>query len=96
MRDNGPGIPQDQLDHIFESFHQVSDEHRGKPEGSGLGLTISQRIVEHHGGRIRATSTLGESTSFYFIIPRQQQAAGKKRPESSATSCPPGGAFRLS
>ena len=80
VRDNGPGIPPDQLEHIFEKFHQVSDEQSGKPKGTGLGLAISERIVEYHRGRIRVQSKKGEGTTFTFSIPEaegeQESAAG--------------------
>ena len=69
VRDNGPGIPQDQVDHIFEKFHQVSDGRKGKPKGTGLGLSISQKIIEHHGGEIWVESEMGKGTTFAFLIP---------------------------
>ncbi|MDX1605620.1 MAG: ATP-binding protein, partial [Candidatus Competibacterales bacterium] len=65
VRDNGPGIPPEQLERVFDRFHQVSDQQAGKPQGTGLGLTISQRIVEHHGGRIWAES---ESRGATFVV----------------------------
>ncbi len=68
VADNGPGIPAGELERVFEKFHQVSDQQRGKPEGSGLGLTISQRIVAHHGGRIEVRSTPGQGTTFSFDL----------------------------
>jgi signal transduction histidine kinase len=69
--DNGPGIPSDQVAHIFDKFHQVSDEQKGKPKGTGLGLTISQHIVHHHGGRIWVNSTVGKGTTFTFVVPEK-------------------------
>ncbi|MEN8131004.1 MAG: sensor histidine kinase [Pseudomonadota bacterium] len=69
VRDNGPGIPPDQLDHIFEKFHQVGDQQKGKPKGTGLGLPISQKIVEYHEGKIWVESTVGKGTTFAFLIP---------------------------
>ncbi len=68
--DNGPGIPSEQLERVFERFHQVSDPDKGRPKGSGLGLTICQRIIEHHGGRIWASSVIGEGTTMAFELPR--------------------------
>lgn len=80
VRDNGPGIPPDQLEHIFEKFHQASDEQTGKPKGTGLGLAISRRIIDYHRGRIWAASKEGEGTTFTFSIPEtggmQDSAAG--------------------
>lgn len=67
--DNGPGIASDQHKLIFEKFHQVSDSHAGKPKGTGLGLPISQKIVEHHGGRIWVESELGQGATFIVELP---------------------------
>ncbi|CDI01478.1 Periplasmic sensor signal transduction histidine kinase [Candidatus Competibacter denitrificans Run_A_D11] len=69
VTDNGPGIAADQHQLIFEKFHQVTDVHGGKPKGTGLGLPISQKIVEHHGGSIWVESILGEGASFIVDLP---------------------------
>jgi signal transduction histidine kinase len=74
IQDNGPGISRDHVEHIFEKFHQVSDEQAGKPKGTGLGLAISQRIVEHHGGRIWVESTGPDGTTFAFVLPETTSA----------------------
>ena len=52
VRDNGIGIPPNDLEVIFEEFRQVRHAGRGRPSGSGLGLSIARRIVQHHGGLI--------------------------------------------
>ncbi|MDH3637521.1 MAG: ATP-binding protein, partial [Gammaproteobacteria bacterium] len=70
VTDNGSGIPTHELPHIFEKFHQVHDPEQGRPKGSGLGLAISQRIVEHHGGKIEAHSAVGRGTTVTFDIPK--------------------------
>jgi len=69
VADNGPGIPDDQIEHVFERFHQVPglDAERGK--GTGLGLAISHRIVTHLGGRIRAESQHGQGTTITIGLP---------------------------
>ena len=67
--DNGPGIAPDQHKLIFEKFHQVNDSHAGKPKGTGLGLPISQKIVEHHGGRIWVESAVGQGSTFIVELP---------------------------
>ena len=61
VRDTGPGIPQHDLDKVFNKFHQVewTDRDHPKPPGTGLGLTICKQIVEHYGGRIWVESTPG-------------------------------------
>jgi Na+/proline symporter/nitrogen-specific signal transduction histidine kinase len=70
--DNGPGIPADQLDRIFEKFHQVRAGMTGNPMGSGLGLAICRGIVEHLGGRIWVRSRLGQGSTFVFTVPCAQ------------------------
>jgi signal transduction histidine kinase len=72
VTDNGPGIPSEHLDRVFERFHQVTDAEQGKPQGSGLGLAISERIVSHHGGKIWAESVPGEGTTIRFTLPAAQ------------------------
>jgi signal transduction histidine kinase len=65
--DSGIGIPPDVLPHIFERFHQATTNDR---RGLGLGLYIARCIVEAHGGRISASSTVGEGSVFTFTLPR--------------------------
>ena len=69
VRDNGPGIPADQIDRIFEKFRQVDDEHQIKAVGTGLGLAIAERIIRYHGGRIWVSSRVSEGTTFSFSLP---------------------------
>jgi two-component system phosphate regulon sensor histidine kinase PhoR len=69
VRDTGVGIPREELPRIFERFYKV-DRARGQG-GSGLGLAIAKHIVEAHGGRIWAESTVGKGTTFYFTVPRE-------------------------
>jgi signal transduction histidine kinase len=66
IRDTGIGIPEDKVERIFEEFYQVEG---GKHGGTGLGLAITKRLVEEHGGKIWATSRLGEGSTFYFTLP---------------------------
>ena len=69
VADTGAGIPQDELPRIFDEFHQVDMSLRRNREGAGLGLAISRRFVQLHGGRIWAESVLGEGSQFYFTLP---------------------------
>jgi len=68
VTDDGPGVPEDDRERIFESFQQGG---RGAPneEGTGLGLTLSRRIVELFGGTMWLTSTVGSGSTFAFTIP---------------------------
>ncbi len=69
VRDEGVGIPEDKLDKIFDSYEQVNPEMDRDYIGTGLGLTISKKLVELHGGTIRVESKLKEGSSFKFTIP---------------------------
>jgi PAS domain S-box-containing protein len=69
VADTGSGIPRDYLPRIFEPFIQVPNAPAG---GSGLGLTISRRIVEGHGGRLSVQSEPGRGSRFSFTIPVQE------------------------
>ncbi len=67
VADTGIGIPQDKLDIIFEPYIQV-DTLRSKA-GTGLGLAISKQLVELHGGKLWATSKIGNGSTFSFTLP---------------------------
>mgnify|MGYP002620809339 CR=1 FL=1 len=70
IRDSGPGIPAAELSRIFDRLYQGSDSHnRGQP--GGLGLAIAKRIIDLHGGDIRAESELGRGTLFIFSLPQK-------------------------
>jgi len=80
VQDNGPGISPADHETVFEKFRQVGDTLTGKPKGTGLGLPISRRIVEHFGGRLWVESELGKGATFSFILPLEVPAA-KAGPE---------------
>lgn len=69
VSDTGEGIPADDLSHIFERFYRVDKSRARATGGSGLGLTITKRLVESHGGTITVQSTLGEGSRFSFTLP---------------------------
>lgn len=69
VADDGPGIPADKLPHIFERFYQADPSHRG--EGSGLGLSLVERIMSLHGGRVEVQSRPGEGSRFTLIFPKE-------------------------
>ena len=67
--DRGRGIPEAQLDHIFERFRQVDSSDAREKGGTGLGLAICRSIVQQHGGRIWAASEVGAGSTFFFTLP---------------------------
>jgi signal transduction histidine kinase/CheY-like chemotaxis protein len=69
ITDTGTGIPPKKLTQIFEPFRQAGRSEARRGAGTGLGLTISQRFVEMHGGRIWAESELGHGSTFSFTLP---------------------------
>ena len=68
VADTGPGIAAQDLERIFEQFQQT-EVGASQPEGTGLGLALSKRFVEMHGGRIWCESVLGKGSTFVFTLP---------------------------
>jgi signal transduction histidine kinase len=68
-RDDGIGIPQDDLPYIFDKFYRVETPETEGIVGSGLGLSMVKTIVEKHQGRIWAESEEGIGTSFTLVLP---------------------------
>ncbi len=73
IQDNGPGIPGEEFDKIFQRFYQVEEGFSGQIEGAGLGLALVKRVVELHGGSVWVESKLGEGSTFYFTLPVYQE-----------------------
>jgi signal transduction histidine kinase len=84
VQDSGPGISPADQEIIFEKFRQVSDTLTGKPRGTGLGLPISRRIVEHFGGRLWVESELGRGATFSFVLPLDAAARAAEEPPRRA------------
>jgi signal transduction histidine kinase/uncharacterized protein YdeI (YjbR/CyaY-like superfamily) len=76
VRDTGIGIAPGDQEAVFEEFRQVGADYMSKQEGTGLGLALTRRFVELHGGRIWLTSEVGKGSTFYFTIP-DESAGGK-------------------
>jgi signal transduction histidine kinase len=69
VQDNGIGIKAEYQSKIFDKFQQVNDPTRGRPYGTGIGLTISKRIIDFHHGRIWVESKPGHGSTFSFSLP---------------------------
>jgi len=81
VSDTGTGIPPDEQRLIFEEFHQAGGTVKNPNQGTGLGLTITKKLVELHGGEIRVESNPGQGSSFSFTIPSETASL----PEESGT-----------
>ena len=75
VRDDGPGIPAESLDRVFERFYRVDKARSREQGGTGLGLSIVKHIVQNHGGEVWARSEPGKGTTFFFTLPAQQAKA---------------------
>jgi signal transduction histidine kinase len=69
VRDSGIGIKQDDMPKLFHEFSQVDSSAGRQQQGTGLGLALSRRFVEMHGGTIGAESVYGDGATFWFILP---------------------------
>ena len=86
MTDDGPGIPENQLEHIFERFTRGDAGLTQRVGGTGLGLAISKSLVELHGGTIEVDSTVGAGSSFRVRLPAGAATATGPSPASAETS----------
>jgi len=70
VADDGPGIPPDSLERVFERFYRIDKARSREQGGTGLGLSIVKHIVQSHGGKVWARSEMGKGAAFYFTVPR--------------------------
>ena len=75
VQDDGPGIPAEALERVFERFYRVDKARSREQGGTGLGLSIVKHIVQSHGGKVWAKSEPGKGAAFYFTLPAKQQSA---------------------
>ena len=78
LEDNGKGIPNKDLVSIFDRFYRTDLSRNSSQGGSGIGLSIVKKIIEDHGGRIWATSRVGEGTTMHLEIRKYQEVPGNE------------------
>lgn len=71
VEDTGPGIPEEELPHVFDRFYRGAYSRSAAIDGNGLGLAIAKEIVNKHGGAIGVESRWGQGSIFYFTLPVQ-------------------------
>lgn len=79
VEDDGPGIPPDQLEKIFDRFHQVDAPHSRAEGGTGLGLALARELARLHGGDVTVQSRLGYGSTFRVELPWEAQARPERR-----------------
>jgi PAS domain S-box-containing protein len=91
VKDTGPGIPPEDLPHLFQKFYRVDNSATRTIGGTGLGLFISKKIIELYKGRVWAESTVGKGSTFYINLPRlsAQRAEELKAAEAQASTPAP-------
>ena len=89
VRDTGIGIPEEERERIFEAFQRGGRGARTSVEGTGLGLTLSRRILDLHGGRLWMESTVGEGSTFSFTVPQLAGATAAPRERETALAALP-------
>ncbi|MHC4130947.1 MAG: sensor histidine kinase [Planctomycetota bacterium] len=73
ISDTGIGVPDDQLEDIFEEFHRAENARKIERDGTGLGLSIAKQVIERHNGKIWAQNNPHGGTTFSFILPHRSK-----------------------
>jgi two-component system phosphate regulon sensor histidine kinase PhoR len=74
VQDDGPGIPPEAIERVFERFYRVDKARSREQGGTGLGLSIVKHIVQGHGGRVWLKSESGKGAAFFFTLPTEPKA----------------------
>lgn len=80
VRDQGIGIPEEALPHIFDRFYRADNSVSRQIAGTGLGLTITKALVELHGGKVWARSRLNQGSTFFFTLPMRMHLPAEDEP----------------
>jgi CheY-like chemotaxis protein len=92
VTDTGIGIPEDRVQDLFRSFHQLENDYSKRYQGTGLGLYISKALVEKMGGTIGVLSEVGKGSRFHFDLPWGRVEATRaeaSEPMAAASEGPP-------
>jgi len=84
VSDQGIGIPEEALPHIFDRFYRAENSVARQISGTGLGLTIARALVELHGGHIWAHSRVSKGSTFYFTLPLREHLPGHEENTAGA------------
>ncbi|HSJ67210.1 MAG TPA: ATP-binding protein, partial [Anditalea sp.] len=77
VKDNGKGIPEEDIKRIFERFYRVDKSRSREGGGTGLGLAIAKHILEGHNSKIKVESVLGKGSTFSFTLPAAEKKASE-------------------
>lgn len=82
VKDQGIGVPDDEKKRLFTKFYRASNARKQRPDGTGIGLFMAQKVIIAHGGAVIFESKEGEGSTFGFRLPLKLSAADKERAES--------------
>jgi len=91
VKDNGPGIPKEELQNIFETFRQVDGSSSRRWGGLGIGLALAKHIVELHKGRVWAESEIGSGSTFTVALPLETEGVFLEASAREAGTAAPNG-----